>query len=184
MIAVVTVTSPLSVPQTQVLLAALTRPAAGVWPLPETLGIKGAALRRVLLALLKMALVIEAAAKDGEHVWRSDETGQALTLRATPAARAALGLPEPSAIEPPSPHGAGPRGKLGQVLEALASEGGVTMEALVAMTGWLPHTTRAALTRLRQRGNSIVRERVGPCSTYRIEAPSAARSVEHARNGA
>jgi hypothetical protein len=36
-------------------------------------------------------------------------------------------------------------------------------------TGWLPHTTRAALTGLRQRGYAIVRVRIdGGDSIYRI----------------
>jgi hypothetical protein len=36
-------------------------------------------------------------------------------------------------------------------------------------TGWLPHTSRAALTGLRKRGYSVVRERIeGHDSVYRI----------------
>ena len=33
--------------------------------------------------------------------------------------------------------------------------GRATLDELVAATGWLPHTTRAALTRLRQSGHAI-----------------------------
>ena len=33
--------------------------------------------------------------------------------------------------------------------------GGATLDDLTAATGWLPHTTRAAITRLRQRGFEI-----------------------------
>ncbi|MBV9633580.1 MAG: DUF3489 domain-containing protein [Methylobacteriaceae bacterium] len=42
---------------------------------------------------------------------------------------------------------------------------------MIAATGWLPHTTRAALTSLRRRGYTIVRDRtpdVGAGSVYRI----------------
>jgi hypothetical protein len=45
---------------------------------------------------------------------------------------------------------------------------------LTQATGWLPHTTRAALTGLRQRGYAVFRERIGAGdSVYRIsDAPS------------
>jgi hypothetical protein len=46
-------------------------------------------------------------------------------------------------------------GKLGQVLDAVAVKRGASLDELVALTGWLPHTTRAALTRLRQRGFAV-----------------------------
>ena len=43
------------------------------------------------------------------------------------------------------------------------------MEALVATTGWLPHTARAALTGLRKRGYTVLLERQdGKPSLYRI----------------
>ncbi len=35
---------------------------------------------------------------------------------------------------------------------------GATLDALIEATGWLPHTTRAALTGLRKRGFVIERE--------------------------
>jgi hypothetical protein len=51
----------------------------------------------------------------------------------------------------------------------LARDKGATLAALVDATGWLPHTTRAAITGLRKRGFAIERtrhERLG--SLYRI----------------
>jgi hypothetical protein len=60
------------------------------------------------------------------------------------------------------------------VAEMLSSNGGATLDALVKATGWLPHTTRAALTGLRKRGLSIQRSREsGEASLYRI-APAPA----------
>jgi hypothetical protein len=38
---------------------------------------------------------------------------------------------------------------------------GATLAALVKATGWLPHTTRAALTGLRKKGFGIQRRRAG-----------------------
>jgi Protein of unknown function (DUF3489) len=45
---------------------------------------------------------------------------------------------------------------------------------LTQATGWLPHTTRAALTGLRKRGYAVIRERIGAGdSVYRIsDAPA------------
>jgi hypothetical protein len=43
------------------------------------------------------------------------------------------------------------------------------LQTLVQATGWLPHTTRAALTGLRKRGYTVLLERQdGKPSLYRI----------------
>ena len=60
--------------------------------------------------------------------------------------------------------------KLGDVLATLSTEAGATVGELSAATGWMEHTTRAALTGLRQRGytlNLTRHERDG-ASVYRI----------------
>jgi hypothetical protein len=67
--------------------------------------------------------------------------------------------------------------KLGRVIEMLAAEAGATIGDLTTATGWLEHTTRAALTGLRHRGyvvNLAKRERDG-ASVYRIAAGEAAK---------
>ncbi len=48
---------------------------------------------------------------------------------------------------------------------------GATLAELVASTGWLPHTTRAALTGLRKRGYAVGIDRADKArgSVYRIE---------------
>ena len=48
-----------------------------------------------------------------------------------------------------------PTGKLGHVLDAVAAKRGASLDELVKLTGWQPHTARAALTRLRQRGFAV-----------------------------
>ena len=48
-----------------------------------------------------------------------------------------------------------PTGKLGHVLDAVAANRGASLAELVELTGWQPHTARAALTRLRQRGFEV-----------------------------
>jgi DNA-binding transcriptional regulator PaaX len=45
---------------------------------------------------------------------------------------------------------------------------GITIAALSKTLGWLPHTVRAALTRLRQKGMAIDRIHENGASRYRI----------------
>lgn len=58
--------------------------------------------------------------------------------------------------------------KISQVLTLLQSPEGATLNQLVEATGWLPHTTRAALTGLRKKGYLITRSTQGDASLYRI----------------
>ena len=59
------------------------------------------------------------------------------------------------------------------VLDLLRGEGGVALVTLVAATGWLPHSARAALTGLRQRGHAIERSKLDGVTRYAI-TPAAA----------
>jgi Protein of unknown function (DUF3489) len=64
--------------------------------------------------------------------------------------------------------------KLALVIEHLQRADGATIIDLTEATGWLPHTTRAALTGLRKRGYAVIRERIGDGdSVYRISDASA-----------
>lgn len=45
--------------------------------------------------------------------------------------------------------------KTDQVLDLLRRPEGATLEQLVAATGWLPHTARAALTGLKKKGHKV-----------------------------
>jgi hypothetical protein len=54
------------------------------------------------------------------------------------------------------------------VLDLLQSEDGATLAELIAATGWLPHTTRAALTGLRKKGHAIEKSQRNATTTYRI----------------
>jgi hypothetical protein len=68
-----------------------------------------------------------------------------------------------------------PGSKLGFVLALLEKPQGASLAKLVELTGWLPHTTRAALTGLRKRGFSVVSEKSagGGASVYRVLAEAA-----------
>jgi len=61
-----------------------------------------------------------------------------------------------------------PGGKLGVLLAAITRPEGATLGDLTAASGWLPHTTRAALTRLRQRGYDVRLADTGPRRAYHL----------------
>lgn len=54
------------------------------------------------------------------------------------------------------------------VVHLLNRNGGATLDELVEATGWLPHTTRAALTGLKKKGHSIKRTKVDGISRYAL----------------
>lgn len=68
-------------------------------------------------------------------------------------------------IDPPKPGS-----KIDKLVTTLINESG-TVRVLSTKLGWLPHTTRAALTRLKQRGYKVERTIVEGAteSVYRIE---------------
>ncbi|MET0374757.1 MAG: DUF3489 domain-containing protein [Rhizorhabdus sp.] len=56
--------------------------------------------------------------------------------------------------------------KQSQVLELLRRAEGAQLSDIVAATGWLPHTARAALTGLKKKGHAIESRRVNKLTTY------------------
>ena len=62
--------------------------------------------------------------------------------------------------------------KTSLVLGMLQRTEGATIEQLVVATGWLPHTTRAALTGLKKKGHAVTSDKVdGQGRIYRVVAP-------------
>lgn len=53
----------------------------------------------------------------------------------------------------------------------LVRDEGATLDQMIAVTGWLPHTTRAAMTGLRKKGYVIDSDKVDGVRTYRAVAP-------------
>ena len=60
--------------------------------------------------------------------------------------------------------------KISNVIEMLGQDSGATIDEIIALTGWLPHTSRAALTGLRKRGYTLISDRSDRTRTtvYRI----------------
>lgn len=56
------------------------------------------------------------------------------------------------------------------VLGLLNRPEGATIDQLIAATGWLPHTTRAALTGLKKKGHVVTSEKLeGQGRVYRVK---------------
>jgi hypothetical protein len=58
--------------------------------------------------------------------------------------------------------------KIAVVIALLSREEGATLGELVEATGWLPHTTRAALTGLKKKGYVLDKSKRGEVTCYRI----------------
>lgn len=95
----------------------------------------------------------------------------------TPAGLAAIGVEEAGAAPSPAPTAgsvstaaASPmsKGKSARVLDLLRREGGATIADLIAVTDWLPHSCRAALTGLRKKGHAIERFSREGVTCYRL----------------
>jgi hypothetical protein len=61
--------------------------------------------------------------------------------------------------------------KKDQLAGLLLRHQGATLDQMIKATGWLPHTTRAALTGLRKMGYAIDSDKVDGVRTYRAVAP-------------
>ena len=73
--------------------------------------------------------------------------------------------PTPSARAPNAPS------KQQQLAALVVRDEGATVDQMIAVTGWLPHTTRAALTGLKKKGYAISSDKVDGVRTYRAVAP-------------
>ena len=55
--------------------------------------------------------------------------------------------------------------------DLLVRDSGATLDEMVSATGWLPHTTRAALTGLKKKGFALSSDKIDGVRTYRAVAP-------------
>jgi hypothetical protein len=159
---------------------------------------KGGAAQKVAAKLIAEGLAKEIRAKVGAPIWRRDgESDHAYSLKLSTAGAKAIATSEersgkpalasPAQESPPdsmdspetSHHGAdagkaSPRegSKLASLIALLRRSEGATIDALTKATGWLPHTTRAAITGVRKRGYSVVLDRGAEgASVYRLSDP-------------
>jgi hypothetical protein len=152
-----------------VILSSASQREDGLAVLPER--IKGAAAKTAVTKLIGLGLLKEVRAKRDQPAWRTDEEDRPVALKLTRAGSEAIGVDPDAATEespaasangknrsgPATPVGADPRpgSKQALVISLLERSTGATLDDLIKATGWLPHTTRAALTGLRHKGHAI-----------------------------
>ena len=177
---------------TQLILlsTAAQRENGSLLPPPESLRDYTPRLAMAIATLIKKKLVLETENAARAEEWRSDGD---LRFGATisEAGRSAIGVETdeapgaheqqqggskgkadlPPEGEPPVVS-ARPTTKQSQVMHLMQRDEGATLDELVTATGWLPHTTRAALTGLRKKGQLIDRDKRGDVTCYRIKAAS------------
>jgi hypothetical protein len=148
------------------------------WPLPKHLKLSKGSTTIVVRGLLRHALVEERPALGNDPIWRETEDGRNLTLVATKAGLAAVGM---SAAGAPSEKAAdaaerGPTAaishqdrrvprvgsKLAMLVALLSRNEGATIAEMVVATGWQPHTVRGVMSGAlaRKFGLRIASERI------------------------
>ena len=74
----------------------------------------------------------------------------------------------------PAPEPAKPISKQAQLAALVTRDAGATLDQMITATGWLAHTTRAALTGLKKKGYAISSDKVEGVRTYLAIAPEVA----------
>jgi Protein of unknown function (DUF3489) len=160
--------------------------------------LKGGPAQKVAAKLIAEGFAKEIKAKAGSPIWRRDaESDQSYSLKLSAAGAKAVvvgeaqsGKPVPASPVQESLPGsmgssessdkaaevgkAAPRegSKLALVIALLRRSEGATIDVLTKATGWLPHTTRAAITGVRKRGYFVVLDRsTEGASVYRLSDP-------------
>ncbi|GGC16346.1 hypothetical protein GCM10011363_35910 [Marivita lacus] len=154
----------LSDTQALILSAATQRPENIALPLPESL--RGGVAAKVVGAMLAKGFLeeVDADMRKGEPVWRETGDGHGVTLVATDAGLAAIGIepedanpaPADAPIKEPAPDSPTETGdvpktrtsregtKQAKLIEMLRRPDGATIEEIAAATQWQPHTIRGA----------------------------------------
>ena len=134
---------------------------------------EGASYALKLTAAGAKAIVVDEAAEPED----TGEESDVLANRDQAAIMSKLDAKDARPAEAMEPGPAGPSAprsssKLAHVIALLERDHGATIEELIAATGWLAHTTRAALTGLRKRGYAVAIDRSDDKrgSFYRIPA--------------
>lgn len=153
----------LSDTQALILSAAAQRPGTLALPLPESL--RGGAAAKVVGAMIAKGLLqeVDADIRKSEPVWRETGDGHGVTLIATDAGLAAIGIEsddmqsartdadeaprEAPATDEAAPTARTPREgtKQAALIAMLRAPKGATVEEVASELGWRSHTVRGAL---------------------------------------
>ena len=161
--------------QSILLSTAAQRDSGSLYPVPEIVDGAGARVTKAVAGLTKTCLAEERETSDPGAISRTDGDLR-YGVYITAAGCAAIQIGEPGQAEAPaSVSGPIPRtSKAGTVLALLQRDSGATLPELIEATGWLPHTTRAALTGLRKKGHAITRGKRNEVTCYTITVAAVA----------
>jgi hypothetical protein len=160
------------------LSTATQRDDGNLLPVAATIADQPDRIAKALPALLKHKLVDEITGLTTCPAWRSDGD-ERFALVINDAGRAAIGVsntgeesatPGVELADPASNDAPRAGSKSAAVIALLQREQGATLIEMVEATGWLPHTTRAALTGLRKKGHAIAKGKRGDVTCYSIVA--------------
>lgn len=153
--------------QLVLLSGASQRPDSNLYPLPKSVAAAGKRASEAIESLLGMGCVEirEVFAGDIAHRIDGDLRYGAFATEIGLAVLDAGPSSEETEVDRPSRrHGS----KSDAVISLLERQAGATIGELAEATGWLPHTTRAALTGLRKKGYLIQRGKRDQQTSYQI----------------
>lgn len=163
------------------LSTASQRDDGSLLPPSDSIGERTLAVDKAIKSLLRRGLAAKLDTADVSDPFPTDRD-RLIGVRITAAGRAAIGTgqdegegnrsseePEEKSL-PEAESSSRPVSKIVTVLSLLRRDGGATLNEMIAATGWLPHTTRAALTGLRKKGHIIAKDKRGDTTCYHIAA--------------
>jgi Protein of unknown function (DUF3489) len=174
--------------QLVLLSTASQREDGNLLPLPESIADSASRAKKAIENLIKRGFAAEADAARRVPSWREDgdrRIGAFITAQGKVAIGTDDAAPDedqqPAAAPSPPPPPAVPARKPGEIragtkqallVEMLERTEGASIQEIVDATGWLPHTTRAALTGLKKRGFEVTSEKVDGVGRYHAKRPA------------
>lgn len=168
--------------QLVLLSTAATRDDGSLLPPADSLGTRFDRIRRSVQALIDKGLATEFAVPEPAKSWRHDndafygviisEAGRQLLDGGSEAPHASDAVGQKDGAAAASDALAAPREntKAAKLVELLRRDGGASIPQIMALTGWLPHTSRAALTGLRKKGYAVSSSKTEGVTRYAIGA--------------
>jgi DNA-binding MarR family transcriptional regulator len=165
------------------LAAAANRESGSLLPPSASVTSPRASITKAIRTLIGRGLADEVDTSEATAVWR-EEGERKIGVVITDAGRAAIAVADGKPVEPPpapepdpappTPDAAAtrpatrPATKQELIIGMLQRQQGASLAELIEATGWLPHTTRAALTGLRKKGHAVITDKSGEATRYRV----------------
>lgn len=164
-----------------ILSTASARQGLNLIPLPECLGQRDERIEAIVDDLVRHKLAAEQVAVPLDQTWRT-VADQRVGLTITRAGLKAIGIETDGEVDAadveievstdgqPTIKPTRTATKTQQVIDLLSRDEGATLTEIVEATGWLKHTSSAALTGLRKKGHPITRDKRAEETCYFIRS--------------